>query len=85
MTDPKNISIDLEAGAAYVAYSDSKIATTKDVWKDGQVAADYDEHANVVGIELLGFDAETLEHARAFAQENELTFPSNLAGAVVAA
>lgn len=85
MREPKQIRIDLEAGAAYVAYSESKVVTTEDVWEDGQVAADYDAAGSIIGIELLGFDAETLAHAKAFAQENALAFPSNLAGAVVGA
>lgn len=80
MRKPTSIEIDFAANAGYVYYIPrARIAETVDVWEQGQVAADLDDAGDVVGIELLGFDAETLEHARTFAAERDLAFPTNLA------
>jgi hypothetical protein len=54
------------------------VAGTIDVWQDGWVAADTDASGAILGIEVLGLDAETLTQARAFAREHGLAFPSNL-------
>jgi hypothetical protein len=83
MKRPIEVSIDLEAGAGYVEYlADAEIVGTLDIWRDGQVAADLDDAEQVVGIEVLGFDEETLARARSFAHEHGLAFPENLAGAL---
>ncbi|MBV8720793.1 MAG: DUF2283 domain-containing protein [Candidatus Eremiobacteraeota bacterium] len=84
--NPTSIRIDLEAGAGYIYYSngEGRSARTVDVWKDGQVAADYDESGKLVGIEVLGFDLETLSHARRFAREAGLSFPVHLEGVLPA-
>jgi uncharacterized protein YuzE len=75
MTAPLKIEIDSKAGAGYVKYTDKKIATTIDVWEDGQVAADLDGDGAIVGIEILDLDEPTITHAQAFAAEHDLAFP----------
>lgn len=70
------IDVDREAGAEYVQYlGDAEVAGTLDVWHDGQVAADLDCDEQVIGIEVLGFDDETLAHAPEFAHKRGLGFP----------
>jgi hypothetical protein len=76
-----SVIVDLNTTWAYIQYShpiDHEIVGTLDVWQDGQVAADMDDGANVVGIEVLGFDQVTLAEARRFAEERGLEFPYNL-------
>lgn len=85
MMKPASIRVDLKAEAAYVKYTDEGIVNTVDVWEDGQVAADIAANGAIVGIELLGFDAETLARAREYAKTNGLGFPVDLAGVLVAA
>ena len=85
MTSPISIRVDLQAKAAYINYSDEAVVDTIDVWEDGQVAADIDMNGKVIGIEVLGFDDETLRQAHAYAEKNGLGFPANLAGVLVAA
>lgn len=83
MKQPIEVRVDFEAGAGYVRYiGDVEVAGTLDVWHDGQVAADLDGAEQVVGIEFLGFDEETLARACAFAHERGLAFPKNLADAL---
>ena len=80
MRKPTSIEIDFAANAGYVYYVPrARVAETLDVWEDGQVAADLDDAGNIVGIELLDFDDDTLERARTFAAEHDLAFPTNLA------
>jgi uncharacterized protein YuzE len=85
MRKPRALDIDFEADAGYIRYADGEVAGTIDVWEDGQVAADVDASNEVLGIEILGFDDETLAQARRFADERGLAFPVNLRGALVAA
>ena len=75
MINPETVEVDREVEAAYVRYAKGVVAETVDVWEEGTVAADVDAAGNVLGIEVLGFDDETLWHARAFAQEHDLAFP----------
>jgi uncharacterized protein YuzE len=84
MKKPTSVEIDIQHRLGYVYYQESskKVAETIDVWREGRVAADLDDAGNVVGIELLGFDDNTLEHARKFAAEHELAFPTNLAASL---
>lgn len=84
--DPTSIEIDFEAGAGYIYYQSGEpsSARTVDVWHDGRVAADYDVAGNLVGIEVLGFDRETLERARRFAHAAGLSFPAHLEGVLPA-
>ena len=79
MTVPNNVELDLDAKAGYIR--DGEIAGTVDVWRDGRVAADVDADGNVLGIEILSFDAETLSKARTYAMEHGLAFPANINGA----
>jgi len=81
---PTQIRIDVQSDAGYVRYTDEPIVNTIDVWKHGQVAADIDAQGEVVGIELLGFDAPTIANAVKFATDRGLLFPSHLAAAVPA-
>jgi uncharacterized protein YuzE len=83
MTKPLSVKIDNQANAGYIRYAEGKVATTLDVWSDGWVAADIDSAGAVLGIELLGFDDETLQHARAFAESKGLAFPPHIEGALV--
>jgi len=80
MKEPVSVAVDRTAG--YVSYAaDRKIASTVDILSDGVAAADLDASGNVVGIEVLDFDAATLEAARAYAETRGLAFPNDLAGA----
>ena len=45
------LKVDQKADAAYVRLTEAKIARTNEV--NDQVLIDYDEHGNVVGVELL--------------------------------
>lgn len=85
MKKPRALDIDFEAGAGYIRYADGEVAGTIDVWEDGQVAADVDAADEVLGIEILGFDDETLAHARRFAHGRGLAFPVNLRGVLTPA
>jgi uncharacterized protein YuzE len=78
MTRPLGVEIDFEAKAGYVTYSESKVAETVDVWEEGTVAADLDADGKIIGIEVLGLDAEALSQARAYAEDHDLLFPSHL-------
>jgi uncharacterized protein YuzE len=73
---PLDVTIDDEVQAGYVRYAKTEVAETVEVWDHGTVAADLDSAGNVIGIELLGFAKEILSHARAFAREHDLVFPS---------
>ena len=80
MRMPTSIEVDLENRVGYVYYvSEPKVSETIDVWQEGRVAADLDASGNVLGIEVLGLDEETLERARAFAAAHRLAFPIKLA------
>ena len=86
MIRPISVRVDLHASAGYVEYvADVEVAGTEDVWHDGQVAADLDETGRVLGIEVLGFDNETLQRAREYAESKDLAFPPHLEGVLVAA
>jgi uncharacterized protein YuzE len=75
---PQSVRIDFEVNAAYVSYADGEVAGTRDVWKDGWVAADTSADGSVLGIEVLGLDRDTLAQARRFAEANGLAFPAHL-------
>jgi uncharacterized protein YuzE len=83
MTRPIEVKVDLEANASYVRYrrlvQDEHVDATHDLCADGSVAVDVDSGGNVLGIEVLGFDRETLEAAKRYAHEHRLAFPSDLA------
>jgi len=78
MIHPIDVQIDDEAGAGYVTYAKGEVAETVEVWEEGTVAADVDASGNIIGIEVLGFDEDVLSRARAFASENDLSFPARL-------
>lgn len=83
MRMPTAIEVDLEDRVGYVYYvTEPKVSETVDVWRDGQVAADLDVSGNILGIEVLGLDDETLRHAREFASKRGLGFPVKLAEAL---
>lgn len=81
MIKPVGLQVDLEMDAAYIRYAEGEVAGTIDVWEDGWVAADVDGAGQVLGIEVLDLDIETLEHAREFAHTRGLAFPDSLQGA----
>ena len=86
MKNPRSIELDFEAKAGYIRYADDtvEIVNTIDIWRDGCIAVDVDSAGTPIGIELLGLDVETIEHARDYAHSQDLAFP-NLAAALVAA
>lgn len=84
MKKPHTMEIDFKAHAGYVRYSGDKIVGTIDVWADGQVAADLNTSDEIVGVEILGFDQETLDEARRFAVTRGLIFPIDAHGVLVA-
>lgn len=51
----------------------------------GEVVADFGKNGELFGIELLSLDEHTLSRARAFATENQATFPRDLSGALAPA
>lgn len=78
MIKPETVEVDGEVEAAYIRYTRRDVAETIDVWGEGTVAADVDSIGNVIGIEVLSFDEQTLSHARVFAQEHDLAFPPRI-------
>jgi len=86
MKKPLRAEIDFETRAGYIYYAavQGHVTTTLDVWDHGRVAADLDNTGNVLAIEVLALDAETLEHARLFATERELEFPAHLEDLIAA-
>jgi uncharacterized protein YuzE len=77
---PTSVEIDIEEQFGYVYYVEDnpEVCETVDVWQEGRVAADLDAAGNVIGIEVLGLDSETLECARRYAAEHDLAFPDSL-------
>ena len=49
------LKLDPKADAAYVTFSDSPVARTRE--QSDQIVVDYDEKNNVVGVEVLGISA----------------------------
>lgn len=85
MRMPISVKVDLEQRLGYVYYAkEPKVAETIDAWQGGRVAVDVDDCGDVVGIEVLALDHETLEHAKAYAAEHGLAFPVDLAGTLAA-
>jgi uncharacterized protein YuzE len=79
------ITIDTEANAGYLRYgSEADVRTRSERIRD-DIVIDFTTNDAVLGIELLGFDAEVLDAARAFAAEHALAFPCDLAAAFAAA
>ncbi|MFN2529641.1 MAG: DUF2283 domain-containing protein, partial [Candidatus Baltobacteraceae bacterium] len=83
MTEPTNVKVDFQAKAGYVRYREAQATNTIDVWEDGAVAVDLDDTGNVVGIEVLALDGETLAQAQKYAAAHDLAFPAHLEGALV--
>lgn len=78
---PTSVEVDLEHQLGYVYYvEDSEVAETVDVWQEGRVAADLDAAGDVIGIEVLGLESETLEHAQKYAADRGLALPDCVAG-----
>jgi len=80
MIQPMGVRVDLTIDAGYVTYANGTVAETIEVWEEGRVAADVDHDDRVIGIEVLGLDPETLDHARSFATSRGLAFPAHLEG-----
>jgi uncharacterized protein YuzE len=80
MQSALKLTIDFKAGAGYLIYrplpEGSFVTRTQTVNDD--VLVDFDGDSQVLGIELLSFDDQTLSVARRFAEENELSFPELL-------
>ena len=79
------ITIDTEAGAGYIRYGSEADVRTRSERIGEDIVIDFTTNDTVLGIELLGFDADVLDAARAFAAEHALAFPRDLAGAFAAA
>jgi len=80
------LSVDLEAQAAYVRYRPlpaGERARSKRVSED--VAVDYREDGELLGVELLALDDAAMAQAKAFAIANGLAFPRDLSGALLPA
>lgn len=77
MRQPIEVKVDRVNALGYVRYiADREVAGTLVVWDDGWVAADVDDDGEVLGIEVVGLDSETLSRARAFAESRGLHFPA---------
>jgi uncharacterized protein YuzE len=86
MTPPVNVNVDLSVGAAYIEYAPGPSVETVDLNETGSVAYDLDASGNVIGIEVLGISRpEQIAIAREFARAQDLAFPRDLTGALVAA
>lgn len=73
-----NCEYDPEAEAMYLRYSNAEVARSQMLdGDDGVVCADFDAEENVVGIELIVVDNETVSTVTRFANERHL----GLAGA----
>ena len=86
MTRYIGLSVDLEVQAGYVRYRSLPVgerARSKRISED--VAADYREDGEFLGIELLALDEAAMSQARDFAAANGLAFPRDLTGALVPA
>jgi uncharacterized protein YuzE len=84
MNPPLELRIDFEAGAGYVEYRRLKrgqrVARTERLSDD--VFVDYNASSDVLGIEVLAFDAAALGVAKRFARTHKLEFPPRLASVV---
>jgi uncharacterized protein YuzE len=73
---PKNVEVDLEAGAAYIYYGEGTVAKQRDVTETGSVSVDFDAENRVIGIEVLWIDDPAqVAIARQWALEHGLAFP----------
>jgi uncharacterized protein YuzE len=79
------ITIDIQANAGYIRYGTDADVRTRSERIGEAVVIDFTTNDAVLGIELLGFDADVLDAARAFAAEHALAFPRDLAAAFAAA
>jgi len=73
---PIKVTLDAGAGAAYIYYTFEKWAYSKHIYTKDIVTVDLDENDDVIGIELLGFEDETVDAVRAYALSRSLEFPS---------
>ncbi len=86
MTEPISVRVDLEIPAAYVKYRKGISVETRDIVDGGAVAYDLDDGGEIVGLEVLWIDEPRhIEAARAFAVRQDLAFPRDLGGNLVAA
>jgi len=81
----RQITIDTEAGSGYIRYGSEADVRTRSKRIGEDIVIDFTTNDAVLGIELLGFDADVLDVARAFAAEHDLAFPRDLAAAFAAA
>ena len=69
---------------AYVTYrkrpAGSPAVRTTQISPNVGVYVDFDHAGAVMGIELIGVDAESMEVAARFADDHELAFPRDLSG-----
>jgi uncharacterized protein YuzE len=69
---------------AYVRYRErpegAQPPKTKRISRD--VNVDFDDQGSVLGVELVGVDAESLAVAARFANDHDLDFPRDLTGCV---
>jgi uncharacterized protein YuzE len=77
MQEPIELRVDLEVGAAYVAFrhlEDGELVTQA-TRLDQDVVIQYDRDGRVIGIELIQILSESIESAASFAAQNGLGFP----------
>ncbi len=61
---------DLESGATYVRFLDTKVAYTQQIKDEGgSFIADYDSQGQVIGVEFLGKRAKEIACYRSLAQQ----------------
>jgi uncharacterized protein YuzE len=80
MHKPISLEIDFRANAGYLEYcalGEGQHVTRTHRVHDA-VNVDFDAASQVLGIELLGFDAPALAAAQRFAEEHDLEFPELL-------
>ena len=77
------VNVDLEAQAGYVRYRSLPSGERARSERVGDtVVADYAENGEVLGVELLALDDDSVAQARAFAAVHGLAFPRDLHGAI---
>ncbi|HEX3549993.1 MAG TPA: hypothetical protein VHT53_06430 [Candidatus Elarobacter sp.] len=80
MLKPIQLRLDYDVGAGYLKYRN--LADAEHVARNARISedviVDYTDADEVVGIELLAFDEETLDVARSFASRNGLLFPDTI-------
>jgi hypothetical protein len=81
MRRPISMTLDFAQGVGYIVFrvlAEGETVSATRIAPGTDVCADRDAAGEIVGIELLALDGETLELADRFARENGMAFPRRL-------